>query len=425
MEIDPTQPPHHVVTWRGLVIRFAILYALLVALMQPGLFGLRHTPILTLTGLLAWPFSRLLFPAYPLQGELLFRLTVALIGTAIWWKTGGEREDDETMWQLLLLELRFILGAAIIAAGLGKLLAVDTPWPSPADWIRPIREMDPQHYLTVWVGSSLVHKIALGAAEMLAGLLLLFRRTAILGAFIALGILGNTVVTQIGFNDVRFGRYWPPAELAVMALVILLSDVRRFVQVLAFEERPVGPPDAPQWHPEWMARSKLVRFAAMTLIVLANIPTVARAYDARHQSPMTGVYTVESFLLNGTGAFSERDAAKRWRLVAMDDCVRFAVRTIDDRQFEGAIVIPDVGPLDRHRMCAKAMNPPVGTLTLSAPNPMPPGTSGPLVGSLRYTRVDASVVDLSGSVGDAEVQMRLRRIPDRSFRVFDFLPRGW
>jgi hypothetical protein len=67
-----------------------------------------------------------------------------------------------------------------------------------------------------------------------------------------------------------------------------------------------------------------------------------------------------------------------------------------------------------------------GVFTLARPDVMPPVTAEPaLVGELRYTRSESGNLNVEGKIGNATIVAELRRVPDKAFRVFEFLGEGW
>jgi hypothetical protein len=103
--------------------------------------------------------------------------------------------------------------------------------------------------------------------------------------------------------------------------------------------------------------------------------------------------------------------------VGIDDCTRFAIRTVDDRQIEATFAQPAVGKLSRHRDCLAATSGPTGSITLQPADVSMLGLVQPgLAGELRYTR-SGDALQLEGTVDGAMISARLRRIPDSAFNV--------
>jgi hypothetical protein len=415
--------PHNSARLRGSLVRVAMVYAALVAVMHASVLGPLGAPLRVPLRLLAVPFTNALGLAeYPMQGELLLRLFLSLAVGAVWWLIARDRNGHPTMFRALLAELRFVLAAGMIAYGLGHLLAVTSPFPSQADWIRPIREMEAPEFMTIWFGSSPLQKASLGLSGLAAGLCLLSRRTATFGAFLGVGVIGNEAFTQLSFGDMRSGRYWLPFELAGIGTALLLADLRRVLDAFIYEERtvPALQPE-PAWPDGLMARlAQNGTRLALVVLVLANLPTLIRGFDGLYSSRVAGVYYVDTFSVNGQPVPLEQ-GGKRWRWVAIDDCDRFAVRTIADQQLEGKIVLQDAGPYSRRRICSRVTEPATGMINIVAPDSLHSFVAQPgLAGSINYTRAGDGALDLDGTVGGVVIKAHLRRMADSSFRVFKY-----
>jgi hypothetical protein len=395
-------------------IRAAMIFTALVFLTSP------YTLRLPLFAWLIRPLGGAIgLGSYPLQAEFLLLVFLSLAGAFLWSVAGDAGWDEDTLWQLLIVEVRFVLAAGMLLSGIEKVLHVQMPWPTPPDWIRPLREMPSLYYVKVWTGASGLHETMLGLTELAAGVSLLFMRTTMLGALVALVSLGNNVMIAASFDDLRVGSYWPLAELAALALLLVLVDFRRIAAFFAHEDRLTEPTViGHDWRVASLSRAeRWAKPVFLTVLLLFAFPIAVRGYDARHRSPLAGAYKVEEFTLNGQSMLPPEKAGSRWRLVGIDDCRRFAVRTVDDRQIEAAVVGPRVGSLRQHGECAAATSGANGSMKLQHAEVSMLGLVQPgLAGELEYTRA-GDVLQLHGTVDGAVIAARLRRIPDSSFNV--------
>jgi uncharacterized membrane protein YphA (DoxX/SURF4 family) len=212
-------------SFEGIAIRAGIVCCAVVCLMDPLAVGLRGSSFYSAIGAIEAPFVRMIgLAAYPLQGDAIFKIVVSLAVGFVWWMVSGQRGDDRELWEFLKVEARLVLAALLLCSGFAKVLHVEMPWPGAPDWIRPPREMPPLYYVQIWTGASGLHETMLGVVELAAGFFLIFRRTTTLGALMAFGAIGNRVMIAVAFNDWRVGSYWPLAQFAAMALLLVLVD---------------------------------------------------------------------------------------------------------------------------------------------------------------------------------------------------------
>lgn len=203
-----------------------------------------------------------LFAAFALS------VNVALAGEAfapIW----GLRFDRSRLRALvesrgpaaLRLSLRYVVGAALLAYGSYKILKSQFPALDAAELIEPLGSMSPMALLWRFMGFSTPYTVFGGFAEALPGILLLFRRTATLGALLGMGVLANVVLLNFSF-DVPVKIY--SFHLFVWAAIVASFDVRRLADFFLLN-RPVAP--AALRAPFRSKRIERARLAAKIIVI--------------------------------------------------------------------------------------------------------------------------------------------------------------
>jgi hypothetical protein len=127
-------------------------------------------------------------------------LFVAVV-IAVTWTLFEKRKAHPGLLAYMHTFLRYYLVFVLFYYGIGKLFIsqFQSP-PSPAQLLRPVLEFDPHRLFWLFMGTSKSYQFFAGLMEVLAGVLLLFRRTSLLGAFLSLGVLGNTLMLNIGYD---------------------------------------------------------------------------------------------------------------------------------------------------------------------------------------------------------------------------------
>lgn len=180
------------------------------------------------------------------------------------------------------------------------------------------------------MGYSMGYSFFAGAMECLGGMLLLFRRTATLGAMVTAAVMANVVMMNFCF-DIPVKLY--STHLLVAALVILGPSFGRLMDVLVFHRR-TEPEDIrpPQWT-GWRKWSRLGCKALLAgyLILFANIRSNWDYWKMRHalKSPLEGYYEVESFRRGGAEIPPLLTDGSRWRSITVFSQV-MAARGMDD-----------------------------------------------------------------------------------------------
>jgi hypothetical protein len=155
-----------------------------------------------------------------------------------------------------------------------------------------------------------------GLGEVLGGLLLFHRRTALLGVFVTIGVMTNVCALN-----------WlcgVPVKLYSLHLlleaVFLLAPFRHSLWALFVRNRPTTPVDLAVVHAVWPARGLMALGTLWVLgwLAFAHVGGVAERpwMKGYEKSALYGVWVVEKMLLDG--AEVPIADATRWRYFAID-----------------------------------------------------------------------------------------------------------
>src|SRR5215467_9374204 len=118
---------------------------------------------------------------------LVFCLLVcSAFGTAIWSVLDSKRQNYVTLQRWFHLFIRFSLAGQMLVYGLDKVVPLQMPFPYLTRLLEPFGNFSLMGVLWSSIGASPAYEIFAGCAETLAGILLIFPRTAVLGALICL-----------------------------------------------------------------------------------------------------------------------------------------------------------------------------------------------------------------------------------------------
>ena len=151
-------------------------------------------------------------------------LTGALAGGVLWTIISELRHgarDYRTLYAWLRLGLRFTVGAILLVYGFEKFFPLQFPSPSLLTLTSTYGDSSPMKLLWTFMGASTAYTIFGGIAEIVPGLLLLFRRTSTLGALLASGVTLNVVLLNFCY-DVPVKLF--STHLLLASLFLLLPD---------------------------------------------------------------------------------------------------------------------------------------------------------------------------------------------------------
>jgi hypothetical protein len=201
----------------------------------------------------------------------------------------------------------------MIHFGVTTLLRHQFPGPTLEEFLTPLSDLRADEMLWAWMGWSWVYTIFLGAASVLTGAFLLFRRTALLGTLCAGIVLSNVVLLNFLF-DVPEKSLSP--HFTVMMSVLLLPDAIRLLDV-HITGRAVAPADLARDVPGgWFAANRrLLKPIVVAAMCLSPVLLVQHARGhllppAAH--PMSGRYAIRSFIRNREVILPVLGDSARW-----------------------------------------------------------------------------------------------------------------
>ena len=200
-------------------------------------------------------------------------LTVALVGGILWTIVSLFKTDPRTDYRSLHAWLRFFLrltcGMFMMTYGLVKVFPFQMPPPSIAILTEPAGNMAPMTFLWNLIGLSPVYEIICGSAEVLGGILLLYRRTALAGALFSTFVITNVVLYNFCY-DVPVKLF--AANLLLGCIFLALPDAVSLGRYF-WSHKPTAP-TAP-WVPPTSRRAGRIAIL-ITEVVLAIFFLVVR-----------------------------------------------------------------------------------------------------------------------------------------------------
>ena len=225
--------------------------------------------------------------------QVLSMLALAVLA-ALTWTVMDRRQDgrrDQRLAEGLRIFIRYTLALTLLAHGMSHLLKVPFPFPAVDRLEERIGDSSPLALFKVFMGYSATYTASIGASQVLAGLLLLFRRTTALGALVVLAVLANEVALAFCYDV--------PAKLLsshllLLALFLLAPDLRRLVDGIVLD-RPTRPADVA---PPFPARFRTARLALKTLVVgYALFAATMHSLDELRSAPRPPLSDPSKYLL--------------------------------------------------------------------------------------------------------------------------------
>jgi hypothetical protein len=253
--------------------------------------------------------------------QILCFLIIAAVAMVVWTVLDRKRPEYTRLYAGLRVYIRFALASAMLSYGAYKVIPSQFALPYPSQLIEPFGESSPMGLLWTFMGASSAYTIFAGAAEMIGGLLLAFRRTALLGALVSAGAMSQVVAMNFSY-DVPVKLY--SSHLLAMAIFLTLPDLRRLLDlfvlnrpVAAAAARPARPPQARLRRTALVAQAVLV--AAYSGYLLDRSYEASREYgNLTPRPPFYGIWTVAELEADGISRPPLLTDATRWRRVVFE-----------------------------------------------------------------------------------------------------------
>jgi hypothetical protein len=247
--------------------------------------------------------------------ELLCFALVALIGATVWSIRDRHRLEYRRELAVVCLGARYVLAMTVFAYAVFKVFPAQFSVPAPSRLLQTYGASSRMGLLWTFMGASTAYQMFAGWTEMLGCTLLMFRRTATLGALVLLAVLTNVLVMDVCYNV--------PAKLCVlhllgMAIVVVITDATRLIDVFlrnrAVQAADLGPPPS---------RARVAAKVAFVALVLCfeGVPPARLYFAERDGAPLPalyGSYEVEEMRRAGQIVPPLISDASYWRFIAID-----------------------------------------------------------------------------------------------------------
>ena len=195
---------------------------------------------------------------------ILALFVVSVAGTILWSLLDRRATDYSRLRDVLRSYLRYTLAFVLLSYGLSKVTFEMNQFPENAAFQldKTWGNSSPMNVLWAFMGASRPYTFVAGLGEVLGAMLLVWRRTAILGALMALGCMTNVMLLNYCY-DVPVKIY--STHLVMMAVMIILPDARRLANVL-FLNRVAEPATVSSL---WQGRRmRWIHLVAKTAVIL-------------------------------------------------------------------------------------------------------------------------------------------------------------
>ena len=323
---------------------------------------------------------------------------VALLAGLAWTILDRKRGNNERLYDGLRVYVRFSLASAMILYGASKVFSAQFGPPGLHRLLETFGEASPMGLLWTFMGLSRGYTLFAGLAEMAGGILLISRRTTLLGALVSIGVLLNVVLLNF-FYDVPVKLF--SSHLLAMAVLLILPDLRRLADFLLFNRRVEPAEIRPLFQSRRLNRAALVLrtvfIVGLSVYWLYECYKIDRQYGyLAPKPPFHGVWDVEEYAVNGEARPPLLTDAARWRRVVFEETGFVGFHAMDKEKNQYYVLKLDA---KAKRFVLSKYKDPKWRSVLSYQQPRP------------------EVLTLAGTIDGQKISARLRRMDDSRFQL--------
>lgn len=252
---------------------------------------------------------------------LLVITILAFLGCTIWSILDRKRASYNRLYYWLTVCLRYYAAFTMLSYGFVKVYKLQFPSPSLGRLIQPYGDSSPMGLAWTFMGYSKGYNYFTGCAEVLSGLLLLFRRTSVAGAVLTLIVMGNVMAMNYCFDI--------PVKLlstivVIMALFLLAKDSHRIINLFLLNKatepgKTFAPPVKKKWLRITLLSFKILLVGyTLVMTVYRSATSISEYGDQAPKPPLYGIYDVKTFVKNNDTIPPLLTDAVRWRRMVVE-----------------------------------------------------------------------------------------------------------
>ena len=257
---------------------------------------------------------------------------IAFSGTIIWSFLDKKHLEYNHLYYWIRVVLRYRLAIGVIAYGIIKFFPLQSPEPSISNLNTNYGDLSAWKIFSLSLGIVPNYESFLGFVEVLAGLLLFYRRTATIGAFIIVVFAGNVFMSNLAYEG---GEYVYSFYLIAIALYLLAYDALRLYNLIGLE-KPTAPNTYKPVIPVKFRTGKFILKVGFIFffVFLYGFKTYSSFKNGAYHYPQkqgiagaSGIYNVSEFRKNNQDIPYSTTDSVRWKDVVFEEWNTISIRS--------------------------------------------------------------------------------------------------
>lgn len=261
----------------------------------------------------------------------IFSYFVMAILATIVWTIFDKRNNYQKLFICLQVYSRYYLAFVLFLYGFGKLFGAQFFDPTPINLIQPLGNIDHHALLWTFMGASKLYNFFGGLVEVIAGALLLFRRSTTLGALIAIATLINILMLDIAYDTLvkAFA-----AHFIMIGFFILSPDVKRLLNFFLLNRNTslaANPFTTSNKKLRWVKHS--LKFILIAYVVFTSVKVAVKISDnylKPYFGSIDGIYEIKEFNRSQQSLQQISTDTISWKKIAINKFGEMAVQYMND-----------------------------------------------------------------------------------------------
>lgn len=252
---------------------------------------------------------------------------------AVIWSFADNREKESRLLEYLTHNLiRYNIISVAFSYGIIKLFALQMPFPNLSQMATPLGEFLPMRFSWLFIGYSQPYEFFSGMAEVIVGLLLLYRRTIPLGLIVGLGVFVNVFAMNMCY-DIPVKLY--SIQIVICCIFLLAIDSSKYINFFILN-RPTIPTTGYNYRftKRWQRIGRVVLKTVFILFIVGwNIYDCINWYSETHTLDTNviphGLYNIKTYKKNNRVTAIDASDSLSWKDFIFDKDKSGSIRTAD------------------------------------------------------------------------------------------------
>ena len=243
--------------------------------------------------------------------KMFASLIFTLLATCIAFTISAVRKNSKKFGDFIHIYARYFLAIFLFNYGLAKFYEGQFLFPDFSRLDQKIGDSSPMGLLWTFMGYSKAYTVFSGICEVVGGVLLLFRRTSVLGALISFLVMLNVVMLNFAY-DVPVKLF--STHLALISVFIFSTNIKNLFRFFFLNETIRLKSEPIELQNRWLKSGRII----IKLICLFGFPSwflylglSYRREEASHH--LNGAYTTEVFVKNNDTIVPAENDSTAWK----------------------------------------------------------------------------------------------------------------